>query len=585
MPQAPKKYIIDDEHLMQEWDWEANADLDPSKITYGSHKKVWWKCKKCEHEWQATIASRGWSHQGCPVCANRVVVVGKNDLATTHPELAKEWHPTKNSDLKPTDVVAGSGTKVWWLCPSGHSYEQAIDKRTTREQSCPYCSGHKAWNGLNDFATKYPEIAKEWHPTKNGNLRPSDVTFGSGKKVWWKCPIGHEYQAVVRDRGSGHTNCPICNTSRLTSFGEQAIFYYIKKVFSDTLNRYNELFNTSMEFDVYIPSKKIAIEYDGAHWHKTEDEHKREIKKYQFCKKNGIFLYRVKERNKQTWTDVADKIYYIPKTVRKNFSPLEQIISAIINEIDNSLEIDIDIVRDKNKIQDYLNKINNSLAEMRPDVAVKWNYEKNGNLTPDMFSVSSNEIVWWKCLDCGHEWKSSINSMTREGRFGCAVCSKVQQGKTFTKLRVRQRGSLAETMPNLVKEWHPTKNGNLTPYDITAGRFKPVWWKCQKCGHEWQSSPNNRKKGVGCPCCSGRVPLKGANDFKTKYPDIAKEWNYEKNYPAVPEDFLPGSGKKVWWKCSNCGHNWQTEIRYRVKGWGDCPKCRCANKSSQLELF
>ena len=139
--------------------------------------------------------------------------------------LLNEWDYSKNGNLTPKDVTAYSKKKVWWLCAKGHEYEQAIDKRTARNQSCPYCSGHKAWKGFNDFKTKFPEIAKEWHPTKNGNLKPSDVTYGSGKRVWWKCPVGHEYQAVVRDRGIGKTNCPICNSRNATSFPEQAIYY------------------------------------------------------------------------------------------------------------------------------------------------------------------------------------------------------------------------------------------------------------------------------------------------------------------------------------------------------------------------
>lgn len=73
------------------------------------------------------------------------------------------------------------------------------------------------------------------------------------------------------------------------------------------------------------------------------------------------------------------------------------------------------------------------------------------------------------------------------------------------------------------------KNGDLTPNDITAGKFKPVWWLCPKCGYEWQASPNNRKRGIGCPCCSGRVPKTGVNDLETLYPELLKEWNYERN--------------------------------------------------------
>ena len=569
--------------IAKEWHPTKNNNLTPSDVVSGSGKKVWWLCSK-GHEYQQSVLQKTSIGQGCPICANQKILIGYNDLATTHPEIAKEWHPTKNADLTPSDVIAGSKRKVWWICSNGHSYEQSLDKRTRRNYNCPYCSGEKVWKGYNDLATINPRLASEWHPIKNGDLKPIDVTGGSGKRVWWKCPIGHEYQAVVRDRNKDNTNCPICNLRKSTSFPEQAILYYVKKLWPNSVNKYKDCFNNTMEFDVYIPELKIAIEYDGAQWHKTDSEYKREVKKYEFCKENEIFLIRVKEQAKQQWNDTADKIYYVPKINRRNFYPLERIILHLFETIRGLKEPfwTINIEKDKNEILNYLSKIDNSLADMRPDIASKWNYEKNANLTPNMFSVGSNEVVWWKCPDCGKEWKTSINSMT-SSRYGCSTCGSIKRGKEFTKLRVMQRGSLAEKMPELAKERHPTKNGDLTPNDITVGRFKPVWWKCQKCGYEWQSSPNNRKKGIGCPCCAGRVPKSGMNDLKTKYPGIAKEWNYEKNYPLQPEEFLPGSGKTVWWKCSICGKSWQARVVTRVKKFKQpgCRSCRAKIKYSK----
>lgn len=465
---------------------------------------------------------------------------------------------------------------MWWICSNGHEYEQAIEKRTARNQSCPYCSGHKVLHGFNDFQTKFPEIAKEWHPTKNGDLKPENVFAGSSKKVWWLCPIGYEYRTAINNRNNG-TNCPICNMRKTTSFPEQAIFFYLKQIFSDALNKYNEHFKNTMEFDIYIPSLNIAIEYDGAIWHKTEEQHQREIKKYNFCKENKIYLIRIKEQNDNDWKDVADKIYYISKSKRSNFKELEEVIQKLLCADLNTKEamLKIDLVKDKYKILNYVYEIKNSLADMRPDVAKKWNYKKNGNLKPNMFSVSSNEIVWWKCPDCENEWETSINHMTRKGTYGCPICANIQSGKTFTKGVVARVGSLAETMPELAEEWHPTKNGYLTPNDITAGRFKPVWWLCKKCGYEWKASPNIRKRGIGCPCCSGRVPKIGVNDLETLYPQIAKEWNYKKNGELKPNMFKAGSDKRVWWICPECGNEYQTPIcrRTRKNRPNGCPIC------------
>lgn len=338
-----------------------------------------------------------------------------------------------------------------------------------------------------------------------------------------------------------------------------------------------------MELDIYIPSIRLGIEFDGANWHNSAAHFKREKKKYDICKAHQITLIRVKENVESRWIDVADAIYYIPRV--RTYTELEETINAILDSIDRNSNmwtrknplyfhsaIRANLERDRADILSYLSEVKDSLAEIRPDVVKCWDYSKNGNLSPNMFTVSSNQIIHWKCPDCDHEWQCSINSMTRPGRYGCAECSKSRRGVSFTKQVVKRVGSLAETMPELAKEWHPTRNGTLTPNDISAGRFQPVWWLCPRCGYEWEASPNNRKKGVGCPCCSGRVPKSGVNDLATLYPDLLKEWDYQKNTGFDPSKLLPGSGKKAWWKCSQCGHEWETIIASRTKGHG-CPKC------------
>ena len=566
--------------LANEWHPTKNGNLTPNNVTLGSHKKVWWLCAKCGYEWQMGVKERGLSHQGCPACANRVTIKGVNDLATKFPNIAKEWHPTKNGNLKPEDIIPGSDKKIWWICPKGHEYIQKAIQRTRAKQGCPYCSGRKVLPGFNDLATANPRLASEWHPTKNGNLRPTDVTIGSNKKVWWKCPVGHEYQASICARKK--TNCPICNFKRTTSFPEQAIFYYVKKLWPNSLNKYKDCFeNTSMEFDIYIPERKIAIEYDGVQWHKSNSQHEREIKKYEFCKKNGIYLIRIKEYFKQSWNDTADKIYNLSP---KNIKELEKVIYQLLGSLGNFkhlLKI-IDIEKDKNEILNYLSKIDNSLAKMRPDVAEKWNYEKNGNLTPDMFSVSSNEVVWWKCPDCKEEWQTRISCMTRE-TYGCPECSKIRQGETFRKLIVKKRGSLADKNPELVREWHPTKNGNLTPRDVTLGSHKHVWWLCSKCKHEWQAVVESRGLShQGCPACSkvkkgnsvAKFHAKRKGSLAEKLPELAQEWHPSKNGNLTPQDVTVGSDKRVWWKCSKCGYEWQAVVRFRIKSLGKCPKCK-----------
>ena len=122
--------------------------------------------------------------------------------------LVKEWNPTKNGDLKPENFTHGSGTKVWWICSKGHEWDAVIISRTNLKSGCPYCSGKKPSKD-NNLKIKFPKVAKEFHPTKNGDLKPEDFTYGSDTKVWWICSKGHEWDARIYSRTSGD-GCPYC---------------------------------------------------------------------------------------------------------------------------------------------------------------------------------------------------------------------------------------------------------------------------------------------------------------------------------------------------------------------------------------
>lgn len=186
-----------------------NGDLTVEELLVGSNRKVWWLNQDCGHEWQMKVATRN-DHIPCSICDGFITLPGFNDLATTHPKIASEWHPIKNVSIDITSVGAGSGKKVWWIgSVCGHEWQAVINNRTGRHDSCIYCVGSAVLKGFNDLETTNPTLAKEWHPSKNGVLASSDVTNGSGKKVWWQCPEGHEWQASVYTR-LNH-GCPYCS--------------------------------------------------------------------------------------------------------------------------------------------------------------------------------------------------------------------------------------------------------------------------------------------------------------------------------------------------------------------------------------
>lgn len=214
-----KAYLSDYSELLAEWDYAKNSGLDPQKIKHRAAIKAWWKCEE-GHEWQALVMNRTVG-SGCPVCAiahrvqtrNLQRVTANGSLATINPALAAEWHPLKNGELKPADVSPSSNKKVWWQCLRGHEWQASVANRNRSKTKCPYCSGRIVISGVNDLATVAPSLAVEWHPTMNGDLRPSDVKGGSEKKVWWQCMNGHVWKAQVKARSAGN-GCPMCNKNR-----------------------------------------------------------------------------------------------------------------------------------------------------------------------------------------------------------------------------------------------------------------------------------------------------------------------------------------------------------------------------------
>ena len=241
-------------NLAKQWHPTKNGELTPYDVTSHSGKRVWWICQR-GHEWLSVVASRS-NGADCPYCAGQKVWAGFNDLETIYPKIGQEWHPTKNAPLTPREITTNSGQKVWWVCNKGHEWQATVDSRT-KGSGCPYCIGRLPIEGETDLATTNPEIAAEWHPTKNGNLLPTMVSLGTHKKVWWRCANGHEWPAAIYSRRV--SGCPICSSEARTSFPEQTIYFYMQQI-TTACNRY--MLESRTEIDVFLPELKIGIEYD-----------------------------------------------------------------------------------------------------------------------------------------------------------------------------------------------------------------------------------------------------------------------------------------------------------------------------------
>ena len=164
-----------------------------------------------------------------------------------------------------------------------------------------------------------------------------------------------------------------------------------------------------------------------------------------------------------------------------------------------------------------------SLEHLRPDLVVDWHKEKNYPLVPALFTIGSGQKIWWQCQE-GHEWQALIAHRSRGS--GCPYCAQVSKGETYKKLAVKRKGSLLKRNPELASEWHPSKNGNVTPKDRSCGSQEKIWWQCQE-GHEWQASIVSRSRGSGCPYCAGRLPTEEYN-LATKNPQLADQWHFKR---------------------------------------------------------
>jgi hypothetical protein len=220
---------------------------DPSSFFPGSNRKMDWRCR-LGHTWKAVIYERAIRNSGCPYCTNSKVWPGFNDLATLFPNIAAEaegWDPSK--------VNPGSHKKYFWRCPDGHQFSMQVVLRTTQGQRCSVCANRKIISGINDLASKFPQISEQadgWDPSKIGS--------GSHKKLNWKCNLGHKWKASVGDMTTRKNSCPFCSNHKLLSG-----FNDVKTLFPDI----------AKEADGWDPSKVHSGTRAKKNW-KCNFEHK-----------------------------------------------------------------------------------------------------------------------------------------------------------------------------------------------------------------------------------------------------------------------------------------------------------------------
>jgi hypothetical protein len=347
--------------IAKQWHKTKNGIWTPNDFTARSGIKVWWRCPKGpDHVYKTRIASRTLSlASGCPFCRGLKASV-TNSLASLYPAIAKEWDKERNGVVTPQDVVAHSNKRFWWRCRNHHVWQTQVNERTVGH-GCPYCSGRRV-TPERSLSKHCRDIAKYWHPFKNGKLKPSEISVQSNKIVWWLCPKNdeHEWQAAVhtftRALNSCSRGCPYCRGLRVSSSNSLAVrFPEIARELHPTKN--NGLTADELSYGSF---KEVwwQCQVDSRH----------------------IFQNRVSLR--------TGRSHGCPYCSGRRVSKL------------------------------------NSLASCYPKIARLWHKTRNKYLTPSKVSYGSHKKVWWQCQqNHEHVWQSSVYDMTGHNR-QCHFCAK-----------------------------------------------------------------------------------------------------------------------------------------------------------------
>lgn len=430
--------LADHPDLVAQIDLERNP-LDPARISDKARTRIWWRCPVAPgHRWQAYVVARAHG-AGCPLCAAN----GSGLLSARAPEVAAEWHPTKNGALTPDAVTVGTHRKVWWKCPAApdHEWDATINSRT-QGTGCPFCAGRRV-SSTNSLALCAPEVAAEWHPTKNGALRPEDVSRASGRKVWWQCPHGedHVWQATVDARAHAGKGCPFCRGLQVS--GTTSLAHLAPEIAAE----WHPARNGALTADDVTARGDRRVWWQCRknpehEWQNGIGNRTRLGQGCPFCAgqkflRSGslgelhpelVSQWMVEKNLPRTPYDVGPRSGFsawwkCPKGADHEWQ-------AVVYTRTLPASQGCPFCSAHRVCKD------NCLATRFPDVAREWHPTLNGAMTPETVTPGSNKHAWWRC-QLGHVWKALIGSRTGPRRRGCPVCARGRRRPVATTARSR----------------------------------------------------------------------------------------------------------------------------------------------------
>lgn len=479
--------------LVPEWHPTKNDNLTPETVSFTTAKKVWW-LGKCGHEWDMAVHARTKSGQNCPYCSGKRVLAGFNDLATTHPHLAAQWHPELNT-LSLQEVSAGSTKKAWWLGDCKHEWEAVIQSRK-RGSGCPYCTNRKVLAGFNDLASRQElaHIVLEWHP--ENVLKPTEVMPNSNISVKWICSNDstHEWEAMIANRTRVGSGCPHC--------------YRMGAIPN---NRRGETVSESPLFDEWDPENTLNPEEvtvgsgKDVMWICRNNQNHRWLARVVNRTRGAGCPFCSGQRVLTGANDLASYPEYSHLLAEwhpnNTVSPHE--ISPFTDRIfvnwlcKKGHEWNANIysrTRLKNGCPICAGRtgINKQMVADFPKLMNQWHPENKED--PATIPHQSTRRFLWKCVtDERHVWEdSAVNRFTK---VGCSVCS--------GRVVIPGVNDLASNplYAHLLAEWHP--DNKVRPSEVTPGSTQRVKWVCsENLAHIWETHVYARTKGNGCPSCA-----------------------------------------------------------------------------------
>ncbi len=442
------------------------------------------------------------------------------------PELVSQVHLTLNENVnKILDLSIGSHKKIMWTCPEKtdcgciHTYEMEIRYKSSKNDIyyCPYCDGTK-YCKHQTFSLLYPELAKCWHPTKNGDFKIDDFSHGSHYNAWWicndaECGCVHEYQQIIyvkidsyKNLKSGQSHCTYCNGTYCDYHKSVA---YLKP---ELLEEWDYEFNDILGLD---PTKLSLNSNEKINW---------------ICKKG------CKYKNDIVTNDEIniDKCKHRWKT-------------ELSHRISQNTQCPYCLISPQSCCY------HQSISYLMPQMAKEFHPSLNGNTKPYELTPSSNKKVYWKCAigcihkdkkedeRCEHIWSCSVNSRTRNKNLnkitGCPFCVKSPQ-------QICMHQSLGHLYPEYIEEWDNEKNIKETIFDISIGTPCKVWWKCKNKhengeNHTFELSPYERITcNMDCPYCRNKT-INVLYDFLIQHFNVNLEKKFEWSRNYLTNRYLP----------------------------------------------